>query len=49
MYLQYCNVIKLPFVPKMSPLYARGKNINPLMLDVIDDKPEGVARGFYHI
>ena len=25
------------------------RHINPLMFDVIDDKPEGVARGFYHV
>ena len=25
------------------------RHINPLMFDVIDDKPEGVARGVYHV
>ena len=25
------------------------RHINPLMFDVIDDKLEGVARGFYHV
>ena len=25
------------------------RRINPLMFDVIDDKPEGVARGVYHV
>ena len=25
------------------------KTLNPLMFDVIDDKPEGVARGVYHV
>ena len=25
------------------------RHINPLLFDVIDDKPEGVARGVYHV
>ena len=25
------------------------RHINPLMFDVIDDKPEGAARGVYHV
>ena len=25
------------------------RHINPLMFGVIDDKPEGVARGIYHV
>ena len=25
------------------------RHINPLMFGVIDDKPEGVARGDYHV
>ena len=25
------------------------RHISPLMFDVIDDKPEGVARGIYHV
>ena len=25
------------------------RHINPLMFDVIDDKPEGVARGVYYV
>ena len=25
------------------------RRINPLMFDVIDDEPEGVARGVYHV
>ena len=25
------------------------RNINSLMFDLIDDKPEGVARGVYHV
>ena len=25
------------------------RHINPLMFDVIDDEPEGEARGVYHV
>ena len=25
------------------------RHINPLMVYVIDDQPEGVAQGFYHV
>ena len=35
----FCTIMREVFI----------RHINPLMFDVIDDKPEGVARGVYNV
>ena len=42
-----CINISIPEQPEAVDVIIR--HINPLMFYVIDDKPEGVARGVYHV
>ena len=46
-------IIVVLYIRLFNPmkLYKYGEiiHINPPMFDVIDDKPEGVARGVYHV